>query len=159
MCVLWHSPKYTCSIFECIKVLCYCFIRANKNSIVVGFMYIQVSYNVNFTMSVSHIFMRSITRSRIDNDVSAVDSISFSILARFAMNVSHVAWDNIIWLPLLSSAAAQATFPQRTYVLRWCQYPSIYKRWRSEQIFFPRCVVHTRNYEMYCKNKSVIENL
>jgi len=46
-----RTLKYTCST-QCSSL--------NKNSIVADFMYIQVSRNVNFTISVSHIFTRSI---------------------------------------------------------------------------------------------------
>jgi len=40
-----------------------------------------------------------------NNDADAVDSISFSISARFTMNVFYAAWGSIIWLPLLSSSS------------------------------------------------------
>jgi len=42
-------------------------------------------------ISASRIFIRSITRSRIDNDAGAVDCRSFSMSVRLAMNVFHVA--------------------------------------------------------------------
>jgi len=38
------------------------------------------------------------------DDADAVDWISFSILASFVINVSHIAWGRIIRLPLLSSS-------------------------------------------------------
>jgi len=51
MYVLWHSPKYTCSI-QCSSV--------NKNSTVDGFTYKQTSGDFNFTISALHSFTRSI---------------------------------------------------------------------------------------------------
>jgi len=95
MSVLWHSPKYTCSI-QCSSV--------NKNSIVDGFTHKQTSRNFNFTISALRCFTRSITRSWITSDEGAGDCRSCSMSVCLAINVSHVAWGRIR-LPLLSPSS------------------------------------------------------
>jgi len=78
MCVFWHSQ--TCSTQ---------YSSSNKNSIVINFMYIQVSRHVNFTISVTYFHEFYNTKFWINNDADSVDCVSFSISARFTMKVSH----------------------------------------------------------------------
>jgi len=63
---------------------------------IAGFTQIQVSYDVNFTIFVSHIFTSSTIRSWIDNDKSAVDCTSYSISAYFLMKrfITHCIRQN-----------------------------------------------------------------
>jgi len=67
----------------------------NKNNIVAGFIYKQVSCHVVLRYML-RILTSSTIRSWINNDEGADDCSSRSISARLLMNVFHVAWGNII---------------------------------------------------------------
>jgi len=77
-----------------------CF-NSDKKSTIGNFMYKQKSRDFNFTIFTSCISTSSTIRSWIVNEDGETAG-DYSMLARLSMNISHVTWSKIIWLPRLS---------------------------------------------------------